>query len=257
MKVAICDYKEPLNRDLEIEKSVFKKFLGEDTEISLYVHEGDNEKFKEAIKDVDGILTSYLEFPKEIINSNPNLKGISIEATGYNFVDADAAQEQGTAVAVIGEYCTQEVADHSIALMLAVARKLKHYDREIEYKHVYDYNSTSGMIRLEGSTFGILGLGIFGQSVLKTLQDQDVDIIAIDDHADVINQYESMITTGIVGDITEMDLLDAADIGTCDTVVIATGENLESSVLAVMHCKALGVEHVIAKVKNEVTKEVL
>lgn len=40
-------------------------------------------------------------------------------------------------------------------------------------------------------TIGILGLGIFGQSVLKTLQDQDVDIIAIDDHADVINQYES------------------------------------------------------------------
>lgn len=106
-------------------------------------------------------------------------------------------------------------------------------------------------------TIGILGLGIFGQSVLKTLQDQDVDIIAIDDHADVINQYESMITTGIVGNITEMDLLDAADIGNCDTVVIATGENLESSVLAVMHCKALGVEHVIAKVKNEVTKEVL
>ncbi|WP_049516286.1 potassium channel family protein [Streptococcus parasanguinis] len=106
-------------------------------------------------------------------------------------------------------------------------------------------------------TIGILGLGIFGQSVLKTLQDQDVDIVAIDDHEDVINQYESMITTGIVGDITELDLLDAADIGNCDTVVIATGENLESSVLAVMHCKALGVEHVIAKVKNEVTKEVL
>ncbi len=55
----------------------------------------------------------------------------------------------------------------------------------------------------------------------------------------MINQYESMITTGIVGDITEMDLLDAADIGTCDTVVIATGENLESSVLAVMHCAPL------------------
>ena len=106
-------------------------------------------------------------------------------------------------------------------------------------------------------TIGILGLGIFGQSVLKTLQDQDADIIAIDDHEDVINQYESMITTGIVGDITELDLLDAADIGNCDTVVIATGENLESSVLAVMHCKALGVENVIAKVKNEVTKEVL
>lgn len=125
MKVAICDYKEPLNRDLEIEKSVFKKFLGEDTEISLYVHEGDNEKFKEAIKDVDGILTSYLEFPKEIINSNPNLKGISIEATGYNFVDADAAQEQGTAVAVIGEYCTQEVARSFNSINACSCKKIK------------------------------------------------------------------------------------------------------------------------------------
>ena len=38
-------------------------------------------------------------------------------------------------------------------------------------------------------------------------------ICAIDDHADAGQQYESMITTGIVGDITEMDLLDAADIG--------------------------------------------
>ena len=79
MKVAICDYKEPLNRDLEIGISGFKKFLGEDTEISLYVYEGDNEKFKEAIKDVDGILTSYLEFPKEIINSNPNLKEFQLK----------------------------------------------------------------------------------------------------------------------------------------------------------------------------------
>ncbi|KJU97092.1 Trk transporter NAD+ binding protein [Streptococcus parasanguinis] len=88
-------------------------------------------------------------------------------------------------------------------------------------------------------TIGILGLGIFGQSILKGLKDQDVEVIAIDDHEDVINQYESIITTGVVGDITELDLLDAADIGNCDTVVIATGENLESSVLAVMHCKAL------------------
>ena len=35
MKIAICDYKEPLNRDLEIEKGIFKKLLGDDTEISL------------------------------------------------------------------------------------------------------------------------------------------------------------------------------------------------------------------------------
>ena len=72
-------------------------------------------------------------------------------------------------------------------------------------------------------TIGILGLGIFGQSILKGLKDQEVDVIAIDDHVEVINQYESIITTGIVGDFTDIELLDAADIGICDTVVIATG----------------------------------
>ena len=75
-------------------------------------------------------------------------------------------------------------------------------------------------------TIGILGLGIFGQSILKGLKDQEVDVIAIDDHVEVINQYESIITTGIVGDFTDIELLDAADIGNCDTVVIATGESL-------------------------------
>ena len=46
-------------------------------------------------------------------------------------------------------------------------------------------------------------------------------------------------------------------IDTCDTVVVATGENLESSVLAVMHCKSLGVPTVIAKVKSHTAKKVL
>ena len=53
------------------------------------------------------------------------------------------------------------------------------------------------------------------------------------------------------------DLLRTAGIDTCDTVVVATGENLESSVLAVMHCKSLGVPRVIAKVKSQTAKKVL
>ena len=92
MKIVIADYKEPLNRDLEIEKHFFRKGLGDDIEIETYEYNGDAEDLKRAISDADGILTSYLEFPAEVIESNPNLKGISIEATGYNFVDADAAQ---------------------------------------------------------------------------------------------------------------------------------------------------------------------
>ena len=106
-------------------------------------------------------------------------------------------------------------------------------------------------------TIGILGLGIFGSSVLAALAKHDVNIIAIDDHEERINQFEPVLVRGVVGDITDEELLLSAGIDTCDTVVVATGENLESSVLAVMHCKSLGVPTVIAKVKSHTAKKVL
>ena len=106
-------------------------------------------------------------------------------------------------------------------------------------------------------TIGILGLGIFGSSVLTALAQHDINIIAIDDHEERINQFEPALVRGVVGDITDEELLLSAGIDTCDTVVVATGENLESSVLAVMHCKSLGVPTVIAKVKSHTAKKVL
>lgn len=178
MKIAICDYKEPLNRDLEIEKDIFRKAFGKDVEINTYIHNGIEQELIDALQDVDGVLTSYLEFPASVITACPSVKAISIEATGYNFVDADTAAKQNTAVAVIGEYCTQEVADHTMALILAVSRKLKHYRHEIEHKHKYDYNSTSGMIRLSESTLGILGLGKIGKAVAKRAKGFGLKVIA-------------------------------------------------------------------------------
>ncbi|MGT2846970.1 potassium channel family protein [Streptococcus massiliensis] len=106
-------------------------------------------------------------------------------------------------------------------------------------------------------TIGVLGLGVFGRSIVNTLSKYDCDIIAVDDHEEAINHFEPVLARGVVGDFTDQELLQAAGIDTCDTVVVATGENLESSVLAVMHCKSLGVEKVIAKVKSKTTRQVL
>ena len=93
--------------------------------------------------------------------------------------------------------------------------------------------------------------------MFSALAKHDVNIIAIDDHEERINQFEPVLVRGVVGDITDEELLLSAGIDTCDTVVVATGENLESSVLAVMHCKSLGVPTVIAKVKSHTAKKVL
>ena len=106
-------------------------------------------------------------------------------------------------------------------------------------------------------TIGILGLGVFGTTIAKTLHKYDCNIIAVDNHEQQINQLESILTRGVVGDITDRSLLRAAGIQSCDAVVVATGNNLESSVLAVMHSKMLGVPKVIAKVKGTTAKEIL
>ena len=51
---------------------------------------------------------------------------------------------------------------------------------------------------MANQTVGILGLGIFGQSIIEALISQDVEIIAIDNHEETINQYEDMIAVGAV-----------------------------------------------------------
>ena len=73
-------------------------------------------------------------------------------------------------------------------------------------------------------TIGILGLGIFGSSVLAALAKHDMNIIAIDDHEERINQFEPVLTRGVVGDITDEELLLSAGIDTCDTPLLQRGK---------------------------------
>ncbi|MDN3954850.1 C-terminal binding protein [Sporolactobacillus laevolacticus] len=167
MKIVICDQKKFLNRDLELEIAIIKKELGAQTELCIYEDQGDTDERMQMLHDADAILTSYLELSDKAMNSMHKLKVISIESTGYNFVDTEATAQRGIAITAVEEYCTQEVADHAMALMLAVARNLKHYQKQIESKHRFDYNSISGMFRLEGSVLGLIGMGKIGRAVAK------------------------------------------------------------------------------------------
>ena len=104
---------------------------------------------------------------------------------------------------------------------------------------------------------GVLGLGIFGRTVAFELSHFDQDVIALDNGAAHVQEVADYVAKAAVGDITDFDFLKAVGIDQCDSVVIATGNNLESSVLAVMHCKKLGVPIIIAKSKNATYEEVL
>ena len=104
---------------------------------------------------------------------------------------------------------------------------------------------------------GILGLGIFGSTIAKTLSEFGSDVIAVDKYEENVNRIEPYIAKGVVGDFTDIELLRTIGLEDCDAVVIAPGTYLEASVLGVLNCKKLGIKNIIAKAKNKNYREVL
>ena len=104
---------------------------------------------------------------------------------------------------------------------------------------------------------GVLGLGIFGRAVAKQLSQFDHDVIAVDMKENLVNEFGNIVTKAVLGDITDKNFLLAVGLDHCETVVVATGNNLESSVLAILNCKKIGIPIIIAKAKNKIYEEVL
>lgn len=110
---------------------------------------------------------------------------------------------------------------------------------------------------MKSKIIGVLGLGIFGQTVARELSQLGQEVIAIDSREDHLTSVSDLVSKAIIGDITNLELLENAGIDQCDAVVIATGNHLESSVLAVMNCKKLKIPHIVTKARGETFEEVL
>ncbi|GAB2498098.1 potassium uptake transporter gating subunit KtrA [Alkalibacterium psychrotolerans] len=106
-------------------------------------------------------------------------------------------------------------------------------------------------------TVGVLGLGIFGSTIAKQLGEQHFDVIAVDKDLIDVNRVEEYVVQAVQGNITDLELLKSIGFGNCDVAVVATGSHLESSVMAIMNCKKLGIKKIIAKAKNRTHMEIL
>ena len=95
--------------------------------------------------------------------------------------------------------------------------------------------------------FGVIGLGTFGSNVAKELAAKEFPVLAIDNKETVVNRISSFVTQAIVADATDDIALKDAGIADCDTVIISMGEDIETSILATLIAKDLGVKNVIVK----------
>ena len=105
--------------------------------------------------------------------------------------------------------------------------------------------------------FVVLGLGIFGSTLVKTLSQFGREVIAIDKDSENVQRVSEFATKAVIGDVTDIQFLTDLGLDDIDVGIVAIGDRLEDSILATMNLKELGVPYVIVKAKNKRFKVVL
>lgn len=120
----------------------------------------------------------YSQINKEVIDKLPNLEYITTMSTGYDHIDTKECAKRNILVSNVPRYGENTVAEHTFALILALARKIP---QSLEKVRRYDF-SLDGLrgFDLKGKTIGIVGLGSIGQHVAKIAKGFEMKVIAYD-----------------------------------------------------------------------------
>lgn len=105
--------------------------------------------------------------------------------------------------------------------------------------------------------FIVIGLGRFGTSVAETLYSLGNDVLAVDFDEDVVQNISDKVTHAVQVDANDENSLRALGIRNFDCAVISIGTNIQSSILATLLVKELGVKYVVTKATNALHAKVL
>ena len=108
-------------------------------------------------------------------------RGIVRAGVGFNNVDIVAAGKRGIVVCNVPDYGTEEVADHAIALLLAVARQIHPSDAAIRAGE-WHYKTALAAPRLRGKTLGLVGCGRIGTATALRARAFGLEVIFFDNH---------------------------------------------------------------------------
>jgi C-terminal binding protein len=135
-------------------------------------------------KDADAIMTWRTKIDAAAIDQLEKCKIIVRFGVGYDIVDAGAARRRGIAVANVPDYCTNEVADHTMALMLSLTRGLSAYVDSVKTNvESWEWSAAGKLYRMTGKTLGIIGLGRIGTAVAMRAKAFGLDVAFHDPYA--------------------------------------------------------------------------
>lgn len=166
----------------EIDSSEKKDFL------SANLNYSDLSFFKEALtieslpKELDykviSVFTSS-QINSQIIDHFPDLKLITVRATGFDNVDIKAAKEKNIIVSNVPAYGSNTVAEYTFGLILSLSRKIPQAVNRLKIGFEFDFEGLRGF-DLHDKTLGVVGTGKIGVNVIKIAKGFGMKVIATD-----------------------------------------------------------------------------
>ena len=164
MKIAITDYTFP---DLDIEESILRP-LG--YEIAAWKEKRPAAQLSELVADADAVITQFAPVTAAVIASMGRAKAIVRYGIGVDNVDLDAAKARGIPVCNVPDYCIDEVADHTLAFILATTRQVVSNCVAIREGKWGLAARLDQMRALRDLTVGVVGFGRIGREVAARLR---------------------------------------------------------------------------------------
>jgi D-3-phosphoglycerate dehydrogenase len=129
--------------------------------------------------DADALLVTYAKITAEMIRQMKRCRVISRFGIGVDNVDVTAATAAGIVVTRVPDYCIDEVSDHTMALLLALVRKIP-FANSLVQKGRWEMPAVVPIHRLRGTVLGLVGFGRIPQLVAPKAQSFGMKVVAYD-----------------------------------------------------------------------------
>lgn len=103
----------------------------------------------------------------------------------------------------------------------------------------------------------VIGLGTFGAKTAMRLFEKGAEVLAIDSNPELVDRIKDKVSHAICIDVTQERSLRAVNISDIDTAIVAIGDNIEMSIMAVAMLRKLGVGRIVARATTQMHEHVL
>ena len=148
--------------DTQLEEEILKEIGAE----LILIPNADEGTLMPHLPDADAIVTTYVQVTEKMLDATKRCRVVVRTGIGVDAIDVPAATRRGIFVANVPDYCYDEVSDHTLALALALQRKITTLSQKAKRKK-WELSEAKPMLALRNQIYGLVGFGNIARLVAK------------------------------------------------------------------------------------------